>query len=276
MQAIGGYAILDEIGRGSVCTVYKVVRDDRLAALKVLSSEWARDENVTDRFVREGMILGRLNHPGIVRVLDVGRDKGRFYLALEYVEGPTFARAMARRAFTLQETTAILAAVGHALHYAHLNGIIHSDIVPGNILLKGDGRPKLGDFGISRMLGERYKPGVTAGTPVYMSPEQAAALGDVIDGRSDIYSLGAVLYEAVTGRAPFRGASTLEILEQVVKAPLRPPSRVDPSLDPRLEQIILKAMDKDPGRRYATASHLAKALEGWSQQPPVWHSMVSP
>jgi len=172
----------------------------------------------------------------------------------------------------------VLSAVARGLHHAHRHGVVHGDVVPSNILLKSDGSPKLTDFGIARLLGPlaaRWKTGVTAGTPVYMSPEQAAAMNDVIDGRSDVYSLGAVLYEAVTGRAPFAGRSTPEILEKVAKVAPPAPRLVDPALDPDLERIILKAMDKDPARRYATAKDLADALHEWSARASDWFSMLT-
>ena len=266
---LGGCRILGEIGRGSMGTVYRAARANVPVAIKVLADEWARDPAMSDRFVEEGLIMARLSHPAIVKVLDAGRDQGRFYLVLEYVEGPPFAKAIQKRAFTSAEAALILSAVGRALQHAHRMGVIHGDVVPSNILLKSDGSPKLTDFGIARLRGlapERWKAGVTAGTPVYMSPEQAAAMSDVIDVRSDVYSLGAVLYEAVTHRAPFSGRTTAEILERVVHVAPPPPRAIEPEVDPELERIILKAMDKDPARRYATAKELADALQEWSQR----------
>jgi serine/threonine protein kinase len=260
-------------------TVYQADRAGTVVALKVLADEWARDETLTDRFVQEGLIMARLSHPAIVKVLDAGRDRGKYYLVLEYVEGPSFARAIARRAFTPKDSALILSAIARGLHHAHRNGVVHGDVVPSNILLKSDGSPKLTDFGIARLRGPlaaRWKTGVTAGTPVYMSPEQAAAMNDVIDGRSDVYSLGAVLYEAVTGRAPFAGRSTPEILEKVAKVSPPAPRLVDPALDADLERIVLKAMDKNPARRYATAKDFADALHEWSARASDWFSMLTP
>jgi serine/threonine-protein kinase len=275
MEQLGGCRVGREIGRGAMGTVYRAERDGRTVALKVLGDRWAKDVSITDRFVQEGLIMSQLEHPGIVRVLDVGRDQGKYYLVLEFVEGPSFARAIQKRAFTHREAALIGAAVARALHHAHQKGIVHSDIVPGNILLKSDGTPKLADFGIARLRGEVWKIGVTAGTPVYMSPEQASAMGDVIDARSDVYSLGAVLYEAVTGKAPFVGRSTTEVLEKVVKAAPAPPRSVEPSVDEGLERILLRAMDKDPARRYSTAKELADALEDWARRAQdVWYSMT--
>jgi serine/threonine-protein kinase len=275
MDTLGGCRILGEIGRGATGTIYRAERAGRPVAVKVLAERWAEDMSVTDRFVQEGLLLSRLDHPGIVKVIDVGREQSRFYLVLELVEGPSFEKALRRRAFTPRQAALVLAEVARALHYAHGQGVVHSDIVPGNILLKSDGRPKLADFGIARILGEAGQPGVTAGTPVYMSPEQAAALGERIDGRSDVYSLGAVLYEAATGRPPFSGRATLEILEKVLKTRPPAPREVDPSVDPGLEAVILRAMEKDPDRRYPTAGAFAAALEDWARgAADLWHSML--
>jgi serine/threonine protein kinase len=275
MESIGGWTLRGEIGRGAVGTIYKAEKDGWIVAIKILAERWANDASVTDRFVQEGLLMSQLSHPGIVKVLNVGREQGRFFLVLEYVEGPTLARAIQRRAFTHRDLALLLSAVARAVHYAHGEGIVHADIVPGNILLKSDGSPKLADFGIARLLGQAERKGVTSGTPVYMSPEQASPKPEGIDGRSDVYSLGAVLYEAVTGRPPFSGRTTLEILDKVVRQPPVPPRELEPSLDLGLEAIILRALEKDPGARYPTAEALADALDAWGRAAPdVWYSMV--
>ena len=276
MDLLGGCRLLGELGKGAMGTVYKADRNGQTVAVKVLADAWAGDAALAERFVQEGRIMSRLSHPAIVKVYDAGRDGGKHYLVLEYVEGPSFARAVARRAFSAKETAFILSAVARGLHHAHKAGVVHGDVVPSNILLKSDGSPKLTDFGIARLLrgGPAWKAGVTAGTPVYMSPEQAAAMNDVIDGRSDVYSLGAVLYEAATGRAPFAGRSTPEILEKVARVVPPAPRLVAPALDPELERIIVRAMDKNPARRYATARDFADALHDWSARASDWFSML--
>lgn len=271
MNYPAGFRILGEVGRGAVGAVYKAERRGGIVALKVLSDSWARQPGAAERFVEEGRLMSRLDHPGIVKVLDAGRDGEIHYLVLEFVEGPSFARVIARRAFTPHDSAAILSAVARALHHAHRRGIVHTDIVPGNILLKSDGSPKLGDFGIARVRGLAsggWKAGETAGTPVYMSPEQAAAMNDVVDVRSDIYSLGVVLYEALTGRVPFSGRSTAEILERVVRETPPPPRALEPSISPALEKVVLRSMDKDPARRYPSAMEFGDALDGWARLEP--------
>lgn len=278
-DVLGGFRILETIGRGALTTVYRAERGGVPAALKVLDDAWARDPVAAARFSEEGRLQGSLSHPGIVRVLEAGRHGERPFLALEFVEGPSLARALARRAFTRRETALLLARVADALDFAHGRGILHGDVTPSNILLKRDGSPKLGDFGIARLRGlapGRWKAGVTAGTPLYMSPEQAAGLDDVVDVRSDVYSLGAVLYHAVTGCVPFAGDSVAGILRKVLYAAPPPPRTVDPSLDPGLEAVILRSMDKDPARRYATAREFAGALRAWAQTARDWDSVLSP
>lgn len=279
MDILGGCRIVGEIGRGAMGTVYKADRSGDTVAVKVLGEEWASDPAVTDRFVQEGLIMARLSHPALVKVIDAGKDLGKFYLVLEYVEGPSFARAIGRKAFTHREIALTLSAVARGLQHAHRKGVIHGDVVPTNILLKADGSPKLTDFGIARLLNGSsagHAAGVTAGTPIYMSPEQASAMNDVIDGRTDVYSLGAVLYEAATGQKPFFGRSTPEILERVVRVVPTLPRLVDPSIDPGLEKVILKAMEKNPARRYPTAKDLADALQEWAGRASDWYSMLQP
>lgn len=278
-ESLGGFRILGEIGRGALATVYRAERRGTLAALKVLHDPWARDPAAAARFAQEGRLQGSLDHPGIVRLLEAGRDHNRPFLALEYIEGPSLARALSRRAFTRRETALLLARVADALHFAHGRGVLHGDVTPSNILLKGDGTPKLGDFGLARLRGFSAGQGTaggTGGTPLYMSPEQAAGLADIVDVRSDIYSLGAVLYHAATGCVPFAGDSAAGILRKVLQAAPLPPRAADPTVDPRLEAIILQAMDKDSARRYATAQAFAVALRAWAWTARDWDSVLSP
>jgi serine/threonine-protein kinase len=271
VESIGGWRVLGELGRGASGTVYKAGRDGAVAAVKVLGSAAASDPVLRERFRREGRALAELDHPAIVRLLEAGTAAEPPYLVLEYVEGPSFDRCIARKAFTPRDTAFLVSAVARGLHHAHRQGIVHADVAPRNILLKSDGSPKLTDFGLARRSGEPGRPGVTAGTPVYMSPEQASGMDEVIGPRSDVYSLGAVLYEALSGRPPHSGRGTAEILARVVRDA---PAPLGEAADPELAGIVERAMDKDPARRYPTAKDFADALHGWASRAADWFSML--
>jgi serine/threonine protein kinase len=274
MEAFAGYRILGTLGRGATATVYQAERDGRVCALKVLDAA-ATDPVLARRLVQEGRILASLDHPAIVKLIESGEVEGRPYLALEFVEGPTFARCLSRKAFTPKEAVFVLSAVARALHPAHREGVVHGDVCPGNILLKSDGTPKLADFGVARVRGGAgWAAGTTGGTPLYMSPEQAAGLHDQVDGRSDVYSLGVVLYETLTGRPPYSGRTTAEILGKVAAASPAPARSVEPAVEEALERVISRAMDKDPARRYPTAKELADALHDWAAGARDWFSML--
>jgi serine/threonine-protein kinase len=197
-------------------------------------------------------------------------------MALEFVVGPTLSQAIRKQAFTRREFAAIAWKVAQGLAHVHERGVVHADITPGNILLSSDGSPKLIDFGIAHcpeLDPLPLPPGVTAGTPVYMSPEQVQGTKN-LDGRTDVYSLGAVLYEAVVGRAPFKGPSTMEILDRVARTDPARPRSLDPSLDPYLEGIILRAMAKRSDDRYPTAQALACDLDLWIRSMPDCFSIL--
>ena len=255
----GPYEILSILGRGGVALVFKACQDDDVpVALKVLASTRA---DLVEQFVREGQLSAKVSHPNIVRILNSGEADGHRFITFEFVEGPSFARAILRKAFGPVDCARIAATIARALLHAHRRGIVHRDITPGNILLTPAGVPKLTDFGLALHLDSKGKlrSGVTAGTPVYMSPEQAAGMHDLVDGRSDIYSLGAVLYESLGSRPPFVGTSILEILRKVRTEPPPPLEGVEPPL----LAIVSKAMDKDPARRFPTMKEFADELQAW-------------
>jgi len=276
VDRIGAFEIVARLGRGAVATVHRARRDGLEVAVKVLEEAWVRDPIVSARFRLEGEVLKRLDHPNIVRLIDSGEVDGRPFLVLEFVDGPAWEKAVRRRAFTHRESAAIASRVARALDHAHRQGVVHADITPGNVLLASDGTPKLSDFGIARcdeLQSPALPAGVTSGTPVYMSPEQASG-APRLDGRSDIYSLGAVLYEATAGRAPFRGGATIEILERVRRLEPPRPREVDPSMHPGLEECILRAMAKEPADRYPDAQAFSDDLEDWIRSTPDWFSII--
>lgn len=275
MARIGDFEIVASLGQGALATVYRARHDGEEVALKVLRDKWVRDPVVVQRFRNEAEAMRRCDHPNIVRLLAAGEDGGTPYIALEYVDGPTLAKAIRKHAFTHRESAAIMMLIARAMAHAHERGVIHADITPGNILLASDGVPKLSDFGLAHcrdLPPPALPPGATAGTPVYMSPEQAR--GDGLDPRSDVYALGAVLYEAATHRAPFKGSSTIDILKKVERLEPPPPREMDPAVDPVLECCILRAMAKERDRRYSTALELAQDLERWIRSVPDWYSIL--
>ncbi len=265
-QQFGHYQILEELGRGGMAVVFKAYQPslNRCVALKVLPSHYQDDAELLARFRREAEATRALLHPNIVRVFEVGEAQGMPFIAMEYVEGGSVAQEMARRRGPLDVATAtgIAAQVAAALDSAHRQGVIHRDVKPSNILLAGDGRALLSDFGIAKKAGKTTltQKGTLLGTPAYMSPEQARGRRN-LDGRSDIYSLGIVLYEMLTGDVPFHGDDPTVILRAILDDAPPPPSWLNPSIPPALERIVLRALAKQPEQRYATAGEMLAALQ---------------
>ncbi|MBI3271223.1 MAG: protein kinase [Planctomycetes bacterium] len=281
-RAIGRYELLAEIGRGGMGVVYKAYRPDLKAvfAVKVLLAGDDAASDATERFRREAQTAARLRHPGIVPVHDFGVEDGKAYYAMEFVEGLGLDHVLTepgraglkspgrRRGLAARDAARIVKDVAETIEYAHRQGVIHRDLKPGNVLLDRTGRPRVVDFGMVKLLehadvsrgGARTRSGEVFGTVAYMPPEQAAGEIRAITERSDVYSLGAMLYETVTGELPFRGASAVLQLLQVLNGEPVPPRRVNPDLSADLETVILKAMEKDPAKRYASAAALAEDL----------------
>lgn len=232
-------------------------------ALKVLREDRLADEGLARRFLAEAKALGRLEHPNTVRVYNVDREGDSVYIAMEFVEGEPLSAKMKRERLTLPEVVRLGTAVASALDDAHRKGIVHRDVKPGNILLRADGRIKITDFGIAHIddlsQDDRTRAGEILGTPSYMSPEQVS--GRPVDGRSDLFSLGIILYELATGAKPFAADGMAAIFYAIGHADPTPPSAVNPDVPTRLERIILTCLAKRPEDRYATADALAKALE---------------
>src|SRR5262245_30701820 len=267
------YEIQRGIARGGMAEVY-LARDqllDRPVAVKVLFAEYARDPSFVERFRREAQSAANLNHPNIVAIYDWGQERGTYFIVMEYVRGRSLRDVVqVNGPFSARRTAETGAEIAGALEFAHRNGVVHRDVKPGNVLLTADGDVKVTDFGNARAGTSEAltQTGAVMGTATYFSPEQAQ--GHPVDGRSDVYSLGVVLYEMVTGQPPFVSESPVAVAYKHVREEPLPPSTRTQNLPPDLERIILTAMAKDPDSRYQTADDLRTDLLRFVRgQPPI-------
>ncbi|GIW80298.1 MAG: hypothetical protein KatS3mg105_2105 [Gemmatales bacterium] len=271
---VPGYLVLGELGRGGMGVVYKAqqIHLKRIVALKmILAASHASREQLL-RFRREAEAVARLQHPNIVQIYEIGEHEGRPYFSLEYVSGGSLDRRLSQSAIPPREAAALLATLARAVHAAHEQGIIHRDLKPANVLLTEDGTPKITDFGLAKQLDSdqtQTDTGAVLGTPSYMAPEQARGDVNHIGRSSDVYALGAILYEVLTGRPPFKGATAIDTLLQVNSDEPLPPRRLQPSVPPDLETICLKCLEKDQSKRYASAALLAEDLERFGRGEPI-------
>ncbi len=273
-QDIGGYRVIEPIGTGGIAKVYKAYdpRFDRFVALKMLPEQFAEDETYLARFTQEAHIIAKLEHRHILPVYDFGEDGGVTYLAMRYLRAGTFKDILAGspggRA-SLGDTVRIIGEVASALDYAHSQDVIHRDVKPSNILIDAQGDAFLTDFGIAKVLeatAHFTKTGGAVGTPAYMSPEQGA--GRAVDSRSDVYSLGIVLYQALTGRVPYEADTPLAVRLAHEREPLPPPSDINPDIPEEVERVIFTALAKKPDDRFAMAGAMAQALERAASRVP--------
>ena len=261
---LGRYRILGELGRGAMGVVYRAedpVLDRQLAIKTVfMPADDADRKEYEARFTQEARAAGKLGHPGIVTIYDVGHEGGMVYMAMELLEGVDLGTQAAERRFSVTEAVGIVERVADALSFAHDRGVVHRDIKPPNIMLVGGGRVKIMDFGIARMRSSDLKTqtGLMMGTPRYMSPEQVA--GRQVDQRSDIFSLGTVLYELLTGTKLFAGNDATEIMYNVSQLRPVPPSRINRQVPSMLDLVVAKALEKDAGERYQDAHQFAADL----------------
>ncbi len=259
---IGGYQILEEIGQGGMATVYRAhqLSMDRNVAIKVLPPQFLHTASL-DRFKQEANIVSRLEHRAIVPVHDYGEYEGIPYIVMRCMEGGSVDDLLSKGPLTPEQTLRILDQIAPALDYAHREEVLHRDLKPSNILLDSNGDAYITDFGIARILSENPKPLTTSGvvgTPSYMSPEQAQ--GHPLDGRSDVYALGVVVFEMLTGVRPFEGETPYSVaVKHVTEAPPAP-SSINPALSRAIDLVLYKALEKNRSQRFQTASELAEAL----------------
>ncbi len=279
LPAFGKYEILRELGRGAMGVVYQA-RDtqlDRVVAIKLMLAEHHYDPEEKrmeeERFIREAQLAARLpKHPGIVGIYEAGVLEGKRYIAMEFVDGQPFSAWRRRGSVTVRQQVHVIRDVALAVHHAHEHGVLHRDLKPVNVLVDAKGQASVTDFGLAKGLGADIKSSLTSlgmimGTPSYMSPEQARA-NRKVDGRTDVWSLGVMLYEAMAGRTPFRGETPMDVLMKVVDEPVVPPSAHVKALANNpvyrsLEPICLKALEKNPRQRHSTAKALADELTRW-------------
>ncbi len=274
VRYVGDYELLAEIGRGGMGVVYRArqVSLNREVAVKMILAGQFAGSAQKARFRREAEAAAQLRHPNIVAIHEVGEFEGRSYFSMDYIEGPTLAARLKQGPITPAEAAKLVRVLAEAVHYAHQRGTLHRDLKPQNVLLSGDGQPHILDFGLARPIeggADLTHSGDVVGSPNYMPPEQALGRGAEVGPASDVYALGAILYEALTGRAPFVGSTVTDVLRQVVDLNPEAPRRRRPDLPADLETICLKCLEKTPDRRYHSARMLAEELERFLNFEPI-------
>jgi serine/threonine-protein kinase len=274
LPRIHGYDVQGVLGRGGMGVVYKAwhQRLHRPVAVKMLLAGAYAQPQELERFLREAETVAGLGHANIVQVHEAGDVDGRPYFTMEFVEGGSLAQKLAGTPQPACQAAALVAGAAEAVHAAHQRGVVHRDLKPGNILLTADGSPKISDFGLARRLegaAGLTQSGAPVGTPSYMAPEQAAGKSRDVGPAADTYALGAILYELLTGRPPFRAETAAETLRQVIDQIPVPPSRLNAAVPRNLETICLKCLHKEPPRRYASAAALADDLRRYGRGEPI-------
>ena len=281
---LGDYELLEEIGRGGQGVVFRARQKslNRTVALKVISlGQWASKAHLK-RFRLEAEAAARLEHPGIVPIHEVGERDGQCYFSMKFIEGGQLDEVTKsatadsscgeREPMSIRQAVELIAKVTRTVHYAHEHGILHRDIKPGNILLDQKGEPHLTDFGLARLVETESTVTRTLevlGTPSYMAPEQAVGNNAAVAKATDVYGIGAVLYQLLTGQPPFAGGTTYETIKLLLDTEPRQPRLLNPKIDRDLSTICLKCLEKDPKRRYSSALALAEDLERWLKHEPI-------
>src|SRR5881394_2290317 len=271
---LGDYELLEEVGRGGQGVVFRARQKslNRTVALKVISlGQWASKVHLK-RFRREAEAAASLDHPGIVPIYEVGERDGSCYFSMKLIEGGQLDELVKREPMPIRRAVELIAKVARTVHYAHGHRILHRDIKPGNILLDQKGEPHLTHFGLARLVETESTVTRTLevlGTPSYMAPEQAVGKNDAVSSVTDVYGLGAVLYQLLTGQPPFAGGTTYETIKLLLDTEPRQPRLLNPKIDRDLSTICLKCLEKDPKRRYSSALALAEDLEHWLKHEPI-------
>src|SRR6478672_6201953 len=274
LSNFGDYELLEEIGRGGQGIVYRAHQEslNRTVAVKLIGlGPWTTEAHLK-RFRWEAEAAASLEHPGIVPIYEVGERDGQCYFSMKLVEGGQLDEVVRREPMPIQQSAELIAKVARTVHYAHEHGILHRDIKPGNILLDKNGEPHLTDFGLARLVEAESSVTQTLevlGTPSYMAPEQAVGNNAGISSVTDVYGLGAVLYQLLTGQPPFAGGTTYETIKLLLDTEPRQPRLLNPKIDRDLSTICLKCLEKHPERRYSSALALAEDLERWLKHEPI-------
>ncbi len=271
---VPGYEILGVLGHGGMGVVYRArqLKANRLVALKMIRAVEHASPHERVRFQIETEAVVRLQHPNIVQLHEVGDVRGQPYFSLEFCDGGTLTEQLKKKRPSPREAVELIETLARAMHHAHLRGVVHRDLKPGNVLLTADGTPKITDFGLAKRIDDEArdvsKSGAVMGTASYMAPEQAAGKVRDTGPAADVYALGALLYECLTGRPPFEGPQ-LVVLVSVMSEEPAPPSRLAPKVPRDLETICLKCLSKEPARRYASAEELANDLRRYQADEPI-------
>lgn len=276
-RQFGPYQIVGPLGEGGMAAVYRAYQPgmDRYVAIKILPRQYANDPNYIKRFKQEALTIAKLEHMNILPVHDFGEEDGYTYLVMRFVETGTLADLLRGDPLPMGQIVQIISQIGKALDYAHSKDVIHRDVKPSNVLMDADGNCMLTDFGISKILTSTAQltgPNDRIGTPAYMSPEQGS--GMTLDGRSDIYSLGIILYQMITGHLPYNAETPMAILNKHIYDPLPLPTKINPGVSEAVERVILKALAKDRKYRFDTAEEMVNALEAASSHVEIFADKI--